>query len=473
MSIKYHGRYCGPGWSAGKYQQSVKSTVPPEDRFDATCKEHDGAYAKPTNSKARSKADDKFFRENIGGGPKRAIAALAVKATSKIMRAHERNPKGLSFRGSHKPPKKSSAVSRARARLDQHPRLTQHGQLINSITNKLISTRDNPSPTMNKVTRQRKNNAVTRAPVATSKTVRMTKPKTTTRGNVTIVSHREYLQSVISSTGTRIVTINVNPGISAFSWLAPVANSFEQYVFKKLKYEYVSAAATSERGRVSLSFQFDPTADAPTTRTDHFSIVPNVEEAPWEDIVLNVPCTNTLKYLRQGSITAGTLNTYDVGKLNIMSAMNADSTTQLGEIFVTYVVELHNPQFNKAAAGETRATSPSSTNPFGTGSSVVSGQSTISWVSATTMMLNTTQPQLIVLRVVGTTLAQTNPTITLSAGSAGAFSIKQNIINAALTEQWIIFTTKGTQPDDLITVIGGESGTISSTIIYQGVYISA
>jgi len=471
MSIRYHGKYCGPGWSAGKYQQSVKSKVPPDDDFDATCKEHDGAYAHPTNSKARSTADDKFFRENIGGGPKRAIAALAVKATSKMMRAQEANPTGRKLRGSKAPPKKGTAVSRARARLDQRSRTTHNGQLINSITNTQLI--DTPSPTMNKATKQRKNNTVTRAPVATSKTVRMSKPKTTSRGNVTTISHREYLQSVTSSTGTRIVTINVNPGMSAFSWLAPVANNFEQYVFKKLKYEYVSAAATSERGRVSLSFQFDPTADAPTTRTDHFSIIPNVEEAPWEDIVLNVPCTKTPKYIRQGNINNGTLNTYDIGRLNVMSAMNANSTTQLGEIFVTYVVELHNPQFNKTAAGETRASSPTYLSPFGLGLTQVSGQSTLSWVSATTMKLNTTQPQLIVIRFVGTVLAQTNPTITLSAGSAGTFSVKQNIINAAQTEQWIVFTTRGTQPDDLITVIAGESTSVSSSIYYQAAYINA
>lgn len=74
--LRYHGNYVGPGWSAGKYQDSVAdSDVPAVDEFDETAKEHDAAYARGQNLKA---ADYKFYRVNFGKGFKRSLAAAAV-----------------------------------------------------------------------------------------------------------------------------------------------------------------------------------------------------------------------------------------------------------------------------------------------------------------------------------------------------------------------------------------------------------
>lgn len=77
---RIHGNYVGPGWSAGKYQNSVKySSVPAVDEFDATAKRHDFAYgAYKGQPKKLSQADFKFYRENIGKGFKRSVSALAV-----------------------------------------------------------------------------------------------------------------------------------------------------------------------------------------------------------------------------------------------------------------------------------------------------------------------------------------------------------------------------------------------------------
>jgi len=51
--MKIHGNYCGPGWSGGKYQNSVYgSEVPPLDELDALCQKHDEAYALAVNNAA-------------------------------------------------------------------------------------------------------------------------------------------------------------------------------------------------------------------------------------------------------------------------------------------------------------------------------------------------------------------------------------------------------------------------------------
>lgn len=76
FTLRYHGNYVGPGWSAGKYQDSViDPSVPPVDEFDRTAMEHDAAYARGKRLKA---ADYKFYRQNIGKGLKRSLAAIAV-----------------------------------------------------------------------------------------------------------------------------------------------------------------------------------------------------------------------------------------------------------------------------------------------------------------------------------------------------------------------------------------------------------
>jgi len=478
MSVKYHGKYCGPGWSAGKYQQSVKSRVPPVDDFDATCKEHDGAYAHPTNSKARNAADDKFFRQNIGGGPKRAIAALAVKAASKIMRAQENNPSGIKFRGSRKPPKKRSAVSRARARLDQRSRLTQNGHLINSITNIKLIEDNIPTPTMkrsnkNTQNKYKANNTTTKAPVATSKTVRISKPRMSANRGETMITHREYIGPVTASSTTAFTTNNVNPGLqSTFPWLSSIANGYERYKFSKIEFTFVSAAATSERGRVALAFQYDPTSDDPVSRSGLFSIVPNVEEAPWEDIVLKVKPLNEYRYVRQAVPASGTYNTYDCGKVHVMTAMNADSTTQLGELFVEYTVLLMNPQFQNAMVqSEATIGSESATVPFGTSITASSGVLTLAWKTGLQLTLGTSLPLLIALTFVGTGLAQSDPTLTKGVStSQGAISVKSNTVNAGGTYQIILFTTKYTNALDAITVVGGESTTVTTSILRIALY---
>jgi len=88
MSFKYHrGGWCGPGYSDGKYQKSVRGYYTAVDEFDQTCKEHDGAYYDRRGIKA---ADYEFFRKNIGKGVKRSAAAIAI-GTQGLLRKNDAN----------------------------------------------------------------------------------------------------------------------------------------------------------------------------------------------------------------------------------------------------------------------------------------------------------------------------------------------------------------------------------------------
>lgn len=76
LSFAFHGNYCGPGWSAGKYQLSVRDpTVPAVDKLDEACMEHDAAYFDGVDL---YEADMRFARRTFGRSVKGSIAGLGV-----------------------------------------------------------------------------------------------------------------------------------------------------------------------------------------------------------------------------------------------------------------------------------------------------------------------------------------------------------------------------------------------------------
>ena len=86
------------------------------------------------------------------------------------------------------------------------------------------------------------------------------------------------------------------------------------------------------------------------------------------------------------------------------------------------------------------------------------------------MKMNTSTPLIITINIVGTGLAQTIATLTLGSGSNGTIGTINNLVNTAGTAQTMIVSTKYTQPDDLLTLISGESTTISAVAIFIGKY---
>lgn len=120
--IKYHGNWCGPGWSAGKFQDSVDEDYPAIDEFDETCKTHDRAYARGEDLKA---ADMAFYEANVGKGIKRTAAAYAVGLQGKLRSLPEKNNmlpvRGRSrssnrVRSASAPPTPRASVQRGRRR---------------------------------------------------------------------------------------------------------------------------------------------------------------------------------------------------------------------------------------------------------------------------------------------------------------------------------------------------------------------
>jgi hypothetical protein len=75
MSFRYHGNYCGPGWSDAQWQDSVAGTTPPLDEFDVTCQDHDRALYYGGDTRAINK---EFVERNRGKGLFRRVAGELV-----------------------------------------------------------------------------------------------------------------------------------------------------------------------------------------------------------------------------------------------------------------------------------------------------------------------------------------------------------------------------------------------------------
>lgn len=89
--FRFHGNYCGPGWSAGKYQNSVVSDVQSVDELDQACKEHDARYAMGDDLAA---ADYEFTTKAIRLGGKGLIAGGLVGAQylGRVLKNHFQSP---------------------------------------------------------------------------------------------------------------------------------------------------------------------------------------------------------------------------------------------------------------------------------------------------------------------------------------------------------------------------------------------
>ena len=82
--VRYHGNWCGPGWTAGQYKDADELTeedihVPAIDALDACCKRHDIRIMLAHSQEELVKANEAFFEETQGLGLKSNIAGYLVR----------------------------------------------------------------------------------------------------------------------------------------------------------------------------------------------------------------------------------------------------------------------------------------------------------------------------------------------------------------------------------------------------------
>lgn len=425
--MRYHGNYCGPNWSAGKYQQSVDSDVPALDEFDETCKEHDRAYALGMPLR---RADLKFAYENLSSmNPKRMLAGMLVGAQG-LMRPVDSLSTHITNTETIMAKPKPNKFNKAKSAASSTPTMRRGAPGGNNTT--------------------KAGNDITRAaPVAMSTRRTGAAPIMRSRSNGVSITHRTFLGPVIPAASSYLATgYPVNPGLAdTFPWLSKVASRYDKYRFTSLRFEYRSVCATSTSGVVMMSFDYNAADPIPVNKQIQAQTIPNAENNVWVNNDLIVPTDNEWRFVRQGLVTGTDIKTYDLGNM-CLSTVYTTAASAVGELYVEYTVELEYPSEPEAIASMIYTASPTPSAPL-TGAIILTGLP--SWAVQTNSRLICTVP--------GTWLMSMQPSgAAISAliapavitGSVLITTLQSAVINAASSSAQLTVTVRA-QRGDVIT----------------------
>jgi len=194
------------------------------------------------------------------------------------------------------------------------------------------------------------------APVANSTRSKTGSPSIMSNGRTCVVSHTEYIADISSTSANFFCNeYPINPGLNrSFPWLSGVATNYESYLFRRLEYSYRPLCPTSTQGTVVLAIDYDAADPKPTSKVQVNSFQETVTTVPWNKITHHSKPQNLRKfgvqrYVRTGANPANSdIKTYDIGNLFVCTSNTPSTTTTLGEIWVSYTVELLTPQLSLA-----------------------------------------------------------------------------------------------------------------------------
>lgn len=234
----YHGNWCGPGWSNGSAQNSVRGTAPAVDEFDETCRQHDFEYADRGDLRS---ADLLFARQNIGRGVKRTLAGVAV-GTQGLLRSHDKYLPNV-----YQIQKEKEMV------IQNTPRLRGAAPRKSSKA---------PAQGAAPAQRAQQSNgfAIQRslAPVSVGTSIRGGKPKIVRSLNDARIQGNDFIGTV-EGLGTSTFGLGksalLSPAYLASTFLGNLARSFERYRWNRLRIHYVPKVSTSVTGQIIMCSQ--------------------------------------------------------------------------------------------------------------------------------------------------------------------------------------------------------------------------
>jgi hypothetical protein len=213
------------------------------------------------------------------------------------------------------------------------------------------------------------------------------------------VRHKEYLGEIRGSTSYAVVqSFDLNPGMSGtFPWLSGVANRFQEYKLKGAVFHYVpsSGAAVSGTnaalGTVMMQTSYRASDTPPLNKVEMLNEYWSSEAVPSEPFCHPIECDPkenpfNIQYVRAGAIPSGdSILMYDLGVTHVaVSGQQADGNV-LGDLWVTYEVELKKPVVDSNATstfrwGRVVTSGPPAAGNWFNGATLESGNTIISAV---------------------------------------------------------------------------------------------
>jgi len=319
----YHGNWCGPGWSNGAYQPSVRGTMPAVDEFDETCRQHDFAYADNHNLRG---ADLLFARENLGRGLVRSLAAVGVGMQGLFRSYDEYYPTICQNQ-------EETMVTQVSQKL--------RGAASQKLAAKKTPSKEPPGP------RQANGLTVSAVPTSIGTSIRAVKPYMTRSLTEGRIVGRDFIGTVegqgVSTFGLGKSAL-LSPAYFSSTILGNLARSFERYRWNKLRVHYVPKVATTVTGQVILCSSksvSEPclSPEAGTFLQRAMSQGNAVFSPLWAPTYIDIDCTGDWRLVDPASTSDLDDNIHE--ELQVFIQVNAAS--QVGYLFAEYDVSFSEP----------------------------------------------------------------------------------------------------------------------------------
>jgi hypothetical protein len=176
-------------------------------------------------------------------------------------------------------------------------------------------------------------------------------------GQSIVVRHKEYVGQITSSTAfTTQYTLPLNPGLmGTFPWLSGIAQRYQEYAFKGVVFHYVPASGSAisgtspALGTVMIQTTYRASDSAPFNKVEMLNEYCASEAVPCEPFIHPIECDPrenpfNIHYCRSMSPPDGEpLMSYDLGKTFVATQGQLADGNVLGDLWVTYEVELKKP----------------------------------------------------------------------------------------------------------------------------------
>jgi hypothetical protein len=178
-------------------------------------------------------------------------------------------------------------------------------------------------------------------------------------GGGVIMRKKEFLGNVLSSTAYTFQKFTINPGLQlSFPWLSQVAQSFEQYRLRGVLYTFISTSSdavlsnanNSALGIVGMATNYDVMDPDFTNSFELLNYQYANSRKPSESFIHPIECArnqSTLSelYIRGSAVPVGAdPRLYDFGNLYVMTEGQQATGGVIGQIWVSYEVELYKPK---------------------------------------------------------------------------------------------------------------------------------
>jgi len=209
-------------------------------------------------------------------------------------------------------------------------------------------------------------------------------------GQSIIVRHKEFISEVRGAINFTVrQALPINPGLpTTFPWLSGIASQYSEYKVRGMVYHYVPtsgnavASTNAALGSVMIQTSYRATEAVPTSKMEMLNEYWSSEAVPSADFCHPIECDPkenpfNVQYVRTGALpTTENQLMYDLGRTMVAVAGQQVDDKVLGDLWVTYEIELKKPVLTNANNFNIQAFSASNTvglnaaNPFGTATSV-------------------------------------------------------------------------------------------------------